>query len=133
MIVQKNDDAWTYNIINTVNCDTCKSDIGKYCIDAHFGTLEQGVHKTRLDKVEVSVDKINPAHYKSHPSGIEAITILKHHNYSIGAALKYLWRCGLKAGEDTRTELRKAIRYLEFEIERIDEEEKANEHKTTLE
>lgn len=66
-------------------------------------------------------DKVNPLHYRQHPSGIEAIKVLQHHNYNIGAAMKYLWRNGLKKGESSADDLRKAIRYLEFELQRIGE------------
>lgn len=43
-------------------------------------------------------DPINhPAHYTSHPSGIECIQITEHMNFNIGNAVKYLWRAGLKS------------------------------------
>lgn len=38
----------------------------------------------------------HPKHYNSHPSGIECITIARHYTFSIGNAIKYLWRAGLK-------------------------------------
>lgn len=44
----------------------------------------------------------HPKHYNSHPSGVECITIARHHNFNIGNAFKYLWRIGLK-GEDAET------------------------------
>lgn len=62
----------------------------------------------------------NPPHYTSHPSGVECITIVRHHNFCIGNAIKYLWRAGLKGGSDKELEdLQKAKKYIEFEIERI--------------
>lgn len=60
-----------------------------------------------------------PKHYNSHPSGIECITIAQHHNFNVGNTLKYLWRCGLKDGEDVTEALRKAAAYVAFEIERV--------------
>lgn len=61
----------------------------------------------------------NPAHYTSHPSGIEAIEVTRHYNFAIGNAIKYLWRAGLK--EDAKIQdLRKAIWYIEDEIKRIE-------------
>ncbi|QDH92214.1 hypothetical protein SEA_PAVLO_64 [Microbacterium phage Pavlo] len=66
----------------------------------------------------------HPKHYNSHPSGVECITIARHHNFNIGNAFKYLWRIGLK-GEDAATkekqveEIDKAIFYLQDERERI--------------
>src|SRR5205085_8008429 len=37
-------------------------------------------------------DPINPAHYRSHPSGIECIEVTRHMNFNVGNAIKYLWR-----------------------------------------
>ena len=75
---------------------------------------------------EQKTDNVNhPAHYNSHPSGIECIEIARHHNFNIGNAIKYLWRAGLKHEEgmedaDKQVEdLRKAIFYINDEIERI--------------
>lgn len=42
-------------------------------------------------------DPVNhPKHYTSDPSGIECIDIVRHRNFNIGNAIKYLWRAGLK-------------------------------------
>jgi hypothetical protein len=62
-------------------------------------------------------DKINPSHYKSHPSGVEAITITECFNFNLGNAIKYIWRAGMK--DATLQELQKAKWYLDREIERI--------------
>ena len=41
-------------------------------------------------------DTVNhPAHYNTHPSGVECIEITEHFNFNIGNAIKYLWRAGL--------------------------------------
>jgi hypothetical protein len=63
-------------------------------------------------------DMVNhPPHYTSDPSGVEAITVLRHRNYNIGNAMKYLWRAGQKG--DAVEDLRKAIFYINDEIDRI--------------
>lgn len=70
-------------------------------------------------------DNINPSHYKSHPSGIEAIEITQHYNFCVGNAIKYLWRNGLK--EDVGTDpvskqvedLKKAEWYVQREIKNL--------------
>ena len=79
----------------------------------------------RKDK-EQKADSVNhPAHYNSHPSGIECIEIARHHNFNIGNSIKYLWRAGLKSEEgmedtDKQIEdLNKAIWYIQDEIKRI--------------
>lgn len=81
----------------------------------------------RKDK-EQKTDNVNhPAHYNSHPSGIECIEIARHHNFNIGNTIKYLWRAGLKSEEgmedtDKQVEdLNKAIWYIQDEIKRITE------------
>lgn len=71
-------------------------------------------------KLEVrDSDVHHPSHYTSHPSGVEAKTIVGHYPFFVGSAMKYLWRAGLKT-EDATTDLRKAIQNIEFEIERIE-------------
>ena len=68
-----------------------------------------------------------PSHYCSHPSGIECIEITQHMSFTIGNAIKYLWRAGLKKDEGieqskkTIQDLEKAIWYIYKEIERLEE------------
>lgn len=62
----------------------------------------------------------NPIHYTSDPSGIQAIQITRWRNFNIGNALKYLWRNGLKDSEAQVQDLRKAIWYIEDEIQRLE-------------
>lgn len=59
---------------------------------------------------------IEPDHYRSHPSGIEAIQVTEHLNFCLGNAVKYIWRAGLKG--DAIEDLEKARWYLSREIER---------------
>lgn len=62
-------------------------------------------------------DLVNhPAHYKSSPSGVEAIQVTEHLGFNLGSAMKYVWRCDDKG--DWQTDLEKAIWYLNREIER---------------
>lgn len=81
----------------------------------------------RNDKVQKADSVNHPAHYNSHPSGIECIEIARHHNFNIGNTIKYLWRAGLKSEEgmeDTYKQiedLNKAIWYIQDEIKRITE------------
>lgn len=52
--------------------------------------------------------------------GIEAIDFIDTHklNFNLGNVIKYVTRAGHKDGEDKQTALRKALWYLEHEIER---------------
>lgn len=56
----------------------------------------------------------HPKHYTSHPSGVECIEITEHMGFNLGNALKYIWRCDLKA--DAIEDLKKAVWYIEREI-----------------
>jgi len=72
------------------------------------------------------IDMVNhPPHYTSDPSGVEAITVLRHRNYNIGNAMKYLWRAGLKSQDTEIQDLRKAIFYITDEINRLEGERNA--------
>lgn len=62
----------------------------------------------------------NPAHYTTDPSGVECITVVRHRNFAVGNAIKYLWRAGLKDGNSDIQDLRKAIWYIEDEIKRLE-------------
>jgi hypothetical protein len=65
-------------------------------------------------------DMVNhPLHYTSDPSGVEAITVLRHRNYNVGNAMKYLWRAGIKDDAKHVEDLKKALFYIEDEIKRI--------------
>lgn len=112
----------------------CKLGMRTYCdltqrkdkTSVIFKLVEQCEQKDMEQKTEIKVDNVNhPAHYNSHPSGIECIEIARHHNFNIGNAIKYLWRAGLKSEKgmedaDKQVEdLRKAIFYINDEIERI--------------
>ena len=72
-----------------------------------------------------------PAHYNSHPSGIECIDIARHYCFSIGNAIKYLWRAGLKKEQgksDKQKEiedLQKAIWYINDRIKELQNEQTA--------
>lgn len=72
-------------------------------------------------------DNVNhPKWYTQHPSGIECIEITRHYCFSIGNAIKYLWRAGLKvdAGLTDRQkeieDLNKAIWYIKDRIKQLE-------------
>jgi len=58
----------------------------------------------------------HPPHYKSHPSGVEAITITECFNFNMGNAIKYIWRADSKG--KPLEDLEKAAWYLAREISR---------------
>lgn len=64
-------------------------------------------------------EKINhPNHYQAE--NMEAIDVIEAYNlnFSLGSALKYILRAGKKPNEKTSEDLKKAIWYLQREIER---------------
>ena len=79
-----------------------------------------------LPKVINNVD--HPYHYNQHPSGVECIDIARHYCFSIGNAIKYLWRAGLKKDmsmsdkEKEIEDLKKAIWYIQDRIKELENE-----------
>lgn len=67
-----------------------------------------------LPTVENAV--VSPKHYKSHPSGIECIQVIRHFTHCIAAAIKYLWRADTKHDDGGKEDLRKAMTYVADEL-----------------
>lgn len=63
-------------------------------------------------------DPVNhPKHYNSHPAGIECIDVIEELPYNIGAAIKYIWRVGLKG--NAIQDLEKAQWHIQREVDRL--------------
>ena len=66
-------------------------------------------------------DMVNhPSHYTSDKSGVECIQITRHRNFNVGNAIKYLWRAGIKDDAKQIEDLKKAIFYINDEINRLE-------------
>lgn len=101
---------------NIFDCEGLKDDDPKL----YKEIKEQKQMFESLKKKEAAQDPVNhPKHYISDPSGIECIQIVRHRNFNIGNAIKYLWRAGLKDGNSDIQDLRKAVWYIQDEIERL--------------
>lgn len=73
------------------------------------------------ESIRSTNDQVNhPKHYTSDPSGVECLQIVRHRNYNIGNAIKYLWRAGLKNEDKHVEDLKKAIFYINDEIKRLE-------------
>ena len=73
------------------------------------------------DNLKITVDQVNhPSHYISDPSGVECIQVTRHRNFNIGNAFKYLWRAGIKDEKKHIEDLRKAMFYIQDEINRLE-------------
>lgn len=81
------------------------------------------------------VDEVErAAHYNRHPSGVECFKIVRHMSFCVGSAVKYLWRAGLKGGpEQHLTDLKKARRMIDEEIDRLSPPESGAEPEATPE
>ena len=65
-----------------------------------------------------SPEKVDhPPHY-GWIAGVECIDVIEHMNFCLGSAIKYIWRVDRKSTEAAVDDLRKAIWYLEREIQR---------------
>jgi hypothetical protein len=62
------------------------------------------------------MNKVPTEHYRKHPSGIECIDITRHMGFSVGNAVKYLWRADNKG--NAIQDLRKAAWYVLDELYR---------------
>lgn len=81
------------------------------------------IEATLAESVGMTDPVNHPLHYTQgdarcsqcgHP--IECIDVAEHRNFALGNALKYLWRCDHKGSPET--DIRKAIWYLERELDR---------------
>ncbi len=83
-------------------CNTRQSIGNERCYSCNLGRI-------------TSTDPINPSHYTKHPSGIECITVTEQMSFTLGNAIKYIWRADLKGGIE---DLRKAAWYIDREIKK---------------
>lgn len=83
-----------------------------------FTEAEAGPEAVEAATSAPAEDAINPAHYRKHPSGIECIEVVRHLNFNVGNAVKYIWRHNDKG--DPIENLKKAVWYLNDEINRLE-------------
>jgi hypothetical protein len=86
-------------------------------------------NNAETNSAETNDDGVNhPKHYTKHPSGVECIDITRHYCFSIGCAIKYLWRAGLKKDsslsdkEKEIQDLKKALWYINDRIKQLEEQ-----------
>jgi len=81
--------------------------------------IDLGPLDTAAPLVAAIFDPVNrPAHYNNHPSGIECIEVIRHFNFNLGNAIKYIWRAESGYAESPVEDLQKAAWYLSDEIKR---------------
>ena len=110
--------------------ETQQDEFAKNAFSAYDIQKQDNRHKEEFDEIQKAVlrkinneERVNhPKHYQ-HPSGIECITVARHHDFNIGNAIKYLFRAGLKQEQgvspaDKQIEdLQKAVFYIQDEIQ----------------
>ena len=65
-------------------------------------------------------DPINPAHYQGFSNGAQVIDITENLPYNAGNAIKYLARAGRKDPTKHVEDLKKALWYVQRELDRIE-------------
>lgn len=91
--------------------------VAKYFFENHFSIIDSHMEKNET-KIPQGTYQIRPNHYGGADNPLEARKIIDHYGlgFNLGNVVKYVLRCGKK---DSRIqELRKAMTYLEFEIEK---------------
>lgn len=78
--------------------------------------MRAGLDDEEAESKDAAVD--HPAHYNSHPAGVECIDIVEDFNFNVGNAIKYLWRAGLKETTTYQEDLKKALWYINRELDR---------------
>jgi len=63
---------------------------------------------------------VHPSHYNQLPNGIECWDVTEHFPSNISNAIKYLWRAGLKPGQEKVKDLEKAIQYTKRQIDLLE-------------
>ena len=63
---------------------------------------------------------VHPSHYNHLPNGIECWDVTEHFSGNISNGIKYLWRAGLKPGQDSVKDLKKVIQYTQRQIDLIE-------------
>lgn len=96
-----------------INCHQHGENYADEC--PHCRTIEG-----MIDASKKLHDAVNsPKHYTGHPSGVECIQVTEFFNFTLGNAIKYIWRAGLK-GNSPIEDLKKAEWYVRREIERLE-------------
>lgn len=106
-------------LVSTIDRERCSLHTNHVGPCAFSGVPVQS-STTRIESPKPKADMVNhPPHYTNHPSGIECIEITRHMGFTLGNALKYIWRADLRG--DAIEDLKKAIWYINDELARREE------------
>lgn len=70
-----------------------------------------------------SEERVNhPRHY-NHVPGIECLDVIQHFDFVDGCIIKYVWRAPTKSREEALVDYRKALFYLQYQIQRLEKDD----------
>lgn len=99
-------------------CSDCIEQFAKASKASREAFEETNAEDYMIPNTPEPTEAVNhPKHYNGHPSGIECIEIVRHFNFNVGNAIKYLWRCEGKGKHEE--DLRKALWYVQDELKRL--------------
>jgi len=101
-------------------CQVCGDEYAKSASAAQLGFCSNNDCSGRVTEQSRVA---HPAHYAGNDGKCEAIEVIEAHNlnFALGSAVKYILRAGRKPGAALSEDLRKAVWFIEREIERADD------------
>lgn len=83
------------------------------------GVIEGNAKPLAEMRREAEVSNVDPGHYRDGKIEVIEFIMDKNLNFNRGNAVKYVVRAGKKNPDTEVEDIKKAIRYLEFELERL--------------
>jgi uncharacterized coiled-coil protein SlyX len=78
------------------------------------------LQENKEDNAHNESEITHPPHYNHLPNGIECWDVTEHFTANIAQAMKYQWRSGRKNGTPAAKDLRKAIQFIQREIDLLE-------------
>lgn len=106
---------------NHKTCKECSHDFSSH-LSTHGCMVMMCDCVKYVNRDEVAVDAINPAHYRDGKIEVWDYIVDHGYGYCLGAAVKYIARAGKKDPSKKVEDLEKAINYIDREIRRVKED-----------
>ena len=81
-------------------------------------TLSLTVNEAKTEAICIMNNNKTPTHYQGTTQPIDLINA-QNLNFNLGNVVKYVCRAGKKQGENVLSDLEKAKNYINYEIERV--------------
>ena len=124
-IINSNIRFWAYTLRDLQNTDALKLVRKEKELVLKKRPVDN-LYEYEVEQKQTNLHKQSPGYIlptASYPSGIEAIEIVRHHNFNVGNAIKYLWRQVPKDKNDNLKDLKKAKWHIDDEIKRLKNKE----------